>query len=244
MSEERTPAEPPDDELEIPEDDPEPEEQETPEDDPEPTDPEPVEPESTATRQRGSPRVQSLANEVKTLRQERAQDRAEFERQLRELTQQRREPSPAEWAEAERIERENFEMLSPWQQKQHIEGRVRAEIERRTRETQASLWDQNDRTQYESYLATHPKLKRFADAVEETRKFAPNVARRILLEREIGRAALENMDAAGTRSGTRTQAERERNRTSPPNGRADVPTSERRRSGAGSLEERLRYAKI
>src|SRR5712691_6202755 len=109
---------------------------------------EPERPQPAARPQRGSPRVQALANENRELKAE----QAEFKRQLAELVAERRQPSQAEIAAAQEAERQRFEMMSPYEQFHSSQQRITSEVERRTNAIGSAMWEQNDQQQYEALL--------------------------------------------------------------------------------------------
>lgn len=165
-----------------------------------------------------------------------------FEQQLQGLINERRQPSAAEIAAQQEAERQHFEMLSPYEQHQWTQRKIAEEVERRTNGIAINLWDQNDRRDYESLLQSNPAYRRLDDKVEELRRQAPQVARRILLATAIGMAALERGGAARTRAARNSEANGQRHQARPSNGRGDV-AAPRGRQG-DSLDERLRNAAI
>lgn len=187
---------------------------------------------------RGSARVQAIVARNRVLEQR----VATFEQQLQGLINERRQPSPAEQAQAAEAERQHYEMLSPYEQHQFTQNKIAAEVERRTNGIALNLWDQNDRRDYETLVASNPAYRRLDEKVEELRRQAPQVSRRILLATAIGLNTLERGPAARTRAARNSETAAARHATRPSNGRGDVASS-RGRAG-DSLEERLRNQSI
>ena len=215
-----------------PEEGDEPEVEETEEGD----DPEPVA--ATPPPRRGSPRVQSLVNENRELKARQAQ----FEQQLAALTAARNQPSPAEVAAQREQERQQFELMSPYEQFQYTQAKINNEVAQRTNQIASGLWDQNDQRDYAALLETTPAYRRFDDKVSELRTQAPGVARRVLLATAIGLRALEGGGAARTRAGRAAEAGAARNGAQPAGGRGDVGSQRGRGEGSSARDARLRAA--
>lgn len=163
---------------------------------------------------------------------------ADFERQLQQVVNQQRQPTAAERAEEERREAEALEMMTPAQQARYFHDKSRKEMQAELQQTRMVMWDQSDRQQYESLLAQDPAYRRYDEQVEELRKQAPGVSRRILLATAIGMRALEQKPAAKTRAARNGAASAERHAAQPSRARGDV-AAPRNRAG-DDLEERLR----
>ncbi len=238
------PATDPDDEIDpdlepdTPEPD-EPDEGDEPEAD-EPDEGEEPDPAVAATPppRRGSARVQALANENRELKAR----QVEFERQLAALTAARAQPSPAEIAAQQERERQQFELMSPFEQFQYTQSKIREETARNTNQIAAGLWDQNDQRDYAALLETTPAYRRYDDQVAQLRTQAPGVSRRILLATAIGLKALEGGGAARTRAVNAAAASAARQVSRPSNGRGDVPSDRGRGDGASARDARLRAA--
>jgi hypothetical protein len=229
------------DELEPEVDPPEPDEAEADEpEDPSETD-EPDEPAAVAPG--GRARGETYGAQIRRIEAQRVADKAEFDRQLAALVAERRAPSAAEIAEAQAREQAHFEMMSPWEQHQYSRQIANQEVERRTNQIAHNLWDQNDQRDYTALLETTPAYRRLSDTVEELRRRAPNVSRRVLLATAIGLRALEQGGAAKTRATRAAEAGVTRNRVTPSSGgRGDV--SPDRGGRRDNLEERLRGQNI
>mgnify|MGYP001608309175 FL=1 len=237
------PAADPDDEIEVDleADEPEPDEpeegDETEADEPdEGGDPEPIA--ATPPARRGSPRVQSLVNENRELKARQAQ----FERQLADLTAARNQPSQAEIAAQQEMERQRYELMSPFEQAQYLEQKINNRVQQQTNQIAAGLWDQNDQRDYAALLETTPAYKRYDDRVNELRTQAPGVSRRILLATAIGLRALEGGGAARTRATRQAEAGAARNVARPAGGRGDAPSERGRGDGGSARDARLRAA--
>ncbi len=235
------PATDPDEETEP--DPPEADEPDEGEEDDEPEADEPEEggepePVAAPSPRRGSARVQALANENRELRSR----QVEFERQLAALTAARAQPSPAEVAAQQERERQQFELMSPYEQFQYAQSKIREETARNTNQMAAHLWDQNDRRDYGALLEATPAYRRYAETVEELRTQAPGVSRRILLMTAIGKHVLEGGGAARTRAVRSAEAGAARQISRPSNGRADVPSERGRGDTTSARDARLRAA--
>lgn len=198
--------------------------------------PEPVA--ATPPPRRGSPRVQSLVNENRELKGK----LSAFEQQLQGLVAQRNQPSPAEVAAQQERERQQFELMSPYEQFQYTQAKIREETARNTNQIAAGLWDQNDQRDYAALLETTPAYRRYDDRVNELRTQAPGVSRRILLATAIGLRALEGNGAARSRAGRQAEAGAARNGARPSNGRGDVVPQRGRGEGSSARDARLRAA--
>ena len=190
-------------------------------------------------RGRAAERIERQQSENRELRSR----YADLERQLAELRQQQRQPTAAEIAEAERREAEAVQMMAPHEvaryYAQKSEQTTRAELN----QTRQMLWDQNDSTQFETLLSQNPNYRRYTERVEDLRKQAPGVSRRILLATAIGMRAMEGAPAAKTRAQNRGAASAERHQVRPSNGRGDVAGPSERGGGAGRWD-RLRNVQI
>src|SRR3990167_6590994 len=160
-------GEKPDDDIEV---DLEVEEPDLPEDD------EPAL-EQTPPARRGSPRVQAFVNENRELKAK----VASFEQQLAALVAERRQPSPAEQAAAVEQERQHFELMTPYEQFQYAQAKIREETTRNTTQIAKNLWEQNDQRDHAALLESNPAYRRYDNVVAELKQRAPGVARRFLL---------------------------------------------------------------
>jgi hypothetical protein len=231
-----TPAEPPepdeDDELlaaieddEEPEADPEPAVAGTP----------PAEP----RRQRGDPARGKVESENRALKRK----LDDVEAQVRQLLSTQRQPSQAEVEEQRRREDEAYELMSPSQQRAYTENKIARQVQQLVQNAVAPIHDQNDRAEYERELDRNPKLKRFTDQVEDFKRQAPGVPRRMLLATALGLQALDNQGAVRTRGARNSAAQGEQHRAAPSSGvRADVSPNRGRRGD--DLDERLRGQSI
>lgn len=192
-------------------------------------------------RQRRSPgaaRFERLSNENRDLKNR----VADFERQLQTLVQQQRQPSPAEIAAQERAEAEAVSMMAPAEVARYYSQRSEQRIQTELNQTRQMLWDQNDAAQYDGLLTQNPAYRRYADRVEELRKQAPGVSRRILLATAIGMRALDGEGSARTRAATRNAEQTRQQAARPTNGRGDVAAPTTRSSGG--RWDRLRNVQI
>ncbi len=187
---------------------------------------------------RGSPRVQSLVNENRELKTK----LSSFEQQLQGLVAQRNQPSPADIAAQQERERQQFELMSPYEQFQYTQSRIREETARNTNQIASNLWDQNDQRDYAALLETTPAYRRYDDRVAELRTQAPGVSRRVLLATAIGLRALEGNGAARTRASRQAEAGAARNGARPAGGRGDVAPQRGRGEGSSARDARLRAA--
>lgn len=191
-------------------------------------------------RTRGAQRFERLSNENRDLR-----DRvANFERQLAQFTQQQRQPSQAELAEAERREAEAVSMMAPAEVAKYYANKSEQRVSQELNQTRQMLWDQNDAAQFEQLQTQNPTYRRYVDKVEELRRQAPGVSRKILLATAIGMRAMEGAPAARTRGQNRATATAAANQVrAPSNGRGDVAAPQER-GGSGNRWERLRNVQI
>lgn len=165
---------------------------------------------------------------------------AEFRRllaEVREAQQAPRQPTQAEIAEQQRIERERFEMMSPYEQYQYTQQQIRAGVQQETQQIARTLWDQADQREYGDILEKTPAYRRFEAKVNELRAQAPTVPRRILLATAIGMAAMEGGGRQRQRSERNAEVNRQRQEARPAGGRGDVEPQRGRRD---DLEDRLR----
>lgn len=166
---------------------------------------------------------------------------ADFERQLAQISQAQRQPSPAELAAAERAEAEAVSMMAPAEVAKYYAQKSEQRVSAELNQTRQLLWDQNDQAQFETLLTQNPNFGRYKEKVEEFRRQAPGVARRILLATAIGMQAMDGAPAAKTRARNRAAAAAERQSVRPPsNGRGDVATEGR----GGSRWDRLKDVQI
>lgn len=187
---------------------------------------------------RSQSRYQRLANENRELKARQAQ----FERQLQEAINQRREPTAAEIAAEQQREAEAVSMMAPHEVAAYYARKTENTINARLNQQERMLFDRADKAEYDGLLRDTPTYRRYEEKVEELRALAPNVSRKILLATAIGMRAMDGGGAARTRATRTAAANGERQRARPSNARGDV-RSERGRSG-GSLEDRLRDAQI
>lgn len=187
---------------------------------------------------RGRARGRAYGEQIRELQGQLTRQQQEFERQLRELTQVQRQPSAAEIAAAQEAERQRYELMSPYEQFQYSQQRIAEGVASQTRQIEQRLWEQNDQREYEGLLAATPAYRRLDDRVQDLKRQAPGVPRRVLLATAIGLRAMEQSGAATTRATNRAAAATQRNTTRPPAGRSDVGAERSRRGD--DLEERLR----
>lgn len=171
-----------------------------------------------------------------------ANEREAFNRQLAEVVAQQRQPSQAELARQAEEERQRVELMSPAEVAAYYAQKTERTITERLNQQQAMLFDRADRSEFEALVERDPTLRKFSDKVEEYRRQAPGVPRRLLLATAIGEQALAQRGSARTRATTRNEAARARQVTRPTNGRSDVPSDRGQRSN--SLDARLRTMTI
>lgn len=194
--------------------------------------------------QRRGPRGRPYGEQIRGLETRLAEESARsqrFEGELQRLLAERnapRQPSAAEVAEQQRIERERFEMMSPYEQFQYTQQQIETRVAQRVQQSQVALWDQGDRRAYDDLLERNPAYRKFESKVEDLRRQAPGVERRVLLATAIGMQALEQGGAARTRATNRAAERAVQNGARPSQARGDVPAHRQRRGDA--LEERLR----
>lgn len=182
---------------------------------------------------RGQRDFQRLTNENRRQKQ-----------QLDQLTQQvqqllgTRQPSQAEIAEANRREQEQLEMMTPVQIAQYYEQKTQRNVQELVRQAVAPIYDQNDRAEYERELERNPRLREFSDTVEDYKRQAPGVPRRMLLATALGMKALDNQGRVAGRAARNASARAEQHRTTPTQPRGDTQAQRGRRGD--DLEERLR----
>ncbi len=191
---------------------------------------------------RGRARGRAYGEQIRELQSQRAADKAEFDRQLAALMAERRQPSQAEMAAQAEAERMRLEMMSPVEIAAYYHQKTLTEVTQQTQQMARSLWDQNDQREYERMLAQTPAYRRYGPQVEDLRRQAPGVPRRVLLATAIGLRALEQGGAARTRAAAAAERGADRNAVRPSSGRGDV-SPERSRRG-DDLEERLRNQSI
>ena len=190
------------------------------------------------SRPRASGRVDRLYSENRELRSK-VQD---FERQLNQLVQQQRQPTQAELAAQERAEAEAVSMMAPAEVAKYYSQKSESRIAAELNQTRQMLWDQNDAAQYDQLVTQNPTYGRYADKVEELRRQAPGVSRKILLATAIGMRAMEGAPAARTRAQNRSEAQAQRQQARPSQARGDVAAPQERSSG--NRWERLRDVQI
>ena len=183
-------------------------------------------------------RYQRLANENRTLKTQ----LSTFEQQLQALLAQRSQPSAAEQAAAAREEQERVQLMAPHEVAAYYAQKTERAVAQQLNQTRQALFDQNDQVQFNQMLDGDPRLRRYEEKVEELRRQAPAVPRRILLATAIGMAALDGKGPARTRAANAAQGQQQRQTARPSNGRGDMP-ADRRRSG-GNLDDRLRNVLI
>jgi hypothetical protein len=185
-----------------------------------------------------SRRFERLSNENRDLKNR----VADFEKQLASLVQQQRQSSPAEIAAQERAEAEAVSMMAPAEVARYYSQRSEQRIQTELNQTRQMLWDQNDQGQYDTLVAQNPAYRRYADRVEELRRQAPGVSRRILLATAIGMRALDGEPGARTRAANRNAEQSRQQMARPSNGRGDVAAPTTRT--AGNRWDRLRNVQI
>lgn len=162
----------------------------------------------------------------------------EFREQVSRLLQQQQQPTPAQIAEQARIEREQYEALTPYEQ--HLYSQQK--FQQQQQQILQQINDRSDQGEYARLVEQNPNYRRFADKVEELRKQAPNVPRRILLATAIGMAALDGGGEAKTRARNTARDNKAAQQARPATGRSDV-APQRTRTGARGFEH-LRNVQI
>lgn len=179
----------------------------------------------------------TTSDEIRDLRrraQEAERRNQEFQQQLAQVMQGR---SQADLAREQQQEQERLALMSPEERTQYEIQQLRRENQYRDQQYRAALFEQTDKIQYDNLVAQNPTYRRFDDKVEELRRQAPNVPRRILLATAIGMSAMERGGQARTRAQNTAERRARANVTNPPGGRGAA--TGRQRQG-GSLEDRLR----
>lgn len=183
---------------------------------------------------RGEARIQRLANEAKAAREEAAAARREAE-DLRRQQWQR---------ESQQTEAQQREMLALMSADERAEYRIKQmeqRMEGTLRQQQMSTAAQLDKASYDANARVNPTYARHADEIErqfqEQLRLGRPVERQILLERHIGKLALQG---AGKAAGQRRQAASRvaSQRVPASSGKGDA-ASDRGRAG-DTAESRLR----
>jgi hypothetical protein len=170
---------------------------------------------------------------------------SELDRTIRDLLARQnapRQPTQAEIAEQQRLERERFEQMTPYEQHLYSQQQLGQAVQRAIGQAVQPLRDQSDRMEYDGLLRENPAYRRFDAQVEDLKRQAPDVPRRLLLATAIGMRAMEQGGAAATRQRNQAAANAGRQGTRPSQSRGDVP-SERGRQGQ-TAADRLRGVKI
>lgn len=182
-------------------------------------------------QQQGRVRGERAAGRIQRLERERDAERARneaFERQLQQLLNRETE---ADKRRREAEEAERVRMLSPEEQISYHTNKIREETRAELQRTQFALWDQNDQRTLDEIYERNPNYRKFDGKVEELRKQAPGVPRRMLLATAIGMAALDNAGSARTRQQKQADTAQRQQQARPPGGRGNV-AAPRERSGS------------
>lgn len=188
------------------------------------------------------PRGRSYGEQIRQLEAARAADKAAFDQQLQQLLAERRQPSAAEIAAQAEAERQRLEMMSPVEVAAYYHQKTLTEVSHQTQRMQMQLWDQGDRREYDAFLETRPAWRSLNEKVEELRRQAPGVSRKILLATAYGMRAQEQEAAATGRARRSAEAGRERHTVRPSRPGGDVAADRGRRGD--NLDARLRNQSI
>lgn len=162
----------------------------------------------------------------------------QFREQVEALLRQQSQPTQAQIVEAARLEREQYETLSPYEQ--HLYSQQK--FQQQQQQILQHINDRSDQGEYARLVEQNPNYRRFDAKVEELRRQAPNVPRRILLATAIGMAALDGSGEAKSRARTTAQTNKAAQQARPATGRSDV-APQRTRTGARGFEH-LRNVQI
>lgn len=162
----------------------------------------------------------------------------QFREQVERLLQQQSQPTPQQIAEQARLEREQYESLTPYEQHLYTQQK----FQQQQQQVLQQISDRTDQGEYARLVEQNPRYRAFEAKVEELRRQAPNVPRRILLATAIGMAALDGGGEAKARARTTAQGNKAAQQARPATGRSDV-APQRTRTGARGFEH-LRNVQI
>lgn len=163
----------------------------------------------------------------------------QFREQVEALLRQQSQPTQAQIVEQARIEREQYEALTPYEQ--HLYSQQK--FQQQQQQILQQINDRSDQGEYARLVEQNPNYRRFEAKVEELRKQAPNVPRRILLATAIGMAALDGGGEAKTRARNTARENKAAQQARPATGRSDVAPQRTRTGGAHGFEH-LRNVQI
>lgn len=192
------------------------------------------------TQPRGRARGQSFGEQLR--RRDTKID--ELTRQVQQLLTERtqpRQPTQAELAEQQRQEDEMLAAMTPAEIGRYFARKTDETVNQRVQSVALSLWDQNDRTNFERTLRDEPRYARYRDRVDELCRLVPGLSRDNALTQAIGEAARANLTRATSRAGRATEAGRAQHRAAPSNGRGDIAPT---RGRGDDLERRLTNVQI
>lgn len=163
----------------------------------------------------------------------------EFREQVSRLLQQQQQPSPQQIAEQARLEREQYESLTPYEQHLYTQQK----FQQQQQQVLQQISDRTDQGEYARLVEQNPRYRAFEAKVEELRRQAPNVPRRILLATAIGMAALDGQGEAKRGARNTARENRATQQARPATGRSDVAPQRTRGTGARTFEH-LRNVQI
>lgn len=184
---------------------------------------------------RGQGRIQRLANEAKTAREERDAAKREAEELRRQQWQQQN-------ARSEQEERERLALMTPDERADYRISQTERKFEQRFREQQVQSAATMDKVAYDAKATINPVYAQFKDEVEQRfqdqlRKGQP-VERELILKLVLGERALSGARTGTSAARKRAQPRVESQRVASGSGRSDS-ASQRGRSGE-TPESRLK----
>lgn len=139
-------------------------------------------------------------------------------------------------------ERQRLEMMSPEERAEYRVGQIEKTLRAELEQTKFQIWDQADKASFETLAAQRPQVAKAAAKVEEylaqMRAAGTNAPRATVLRYVLGDLALAAEPRARGRAEREAEANRQRQTVPAPRGRASVPASSGRRSGANTPEGR------
>jgi len=185
---------------------------------------------------RAEKRIQALSNEAKAATESAAQLR-------NELAALKAERTRASATEAQAAERQRLENMSPDERAEYriaqLEKTMKADLE----QTKFTIWDQNDKTSFETMLAQRTDLPKDAatkveEYVAQMRAAGTNAPRATVLRYVIGDLVLAGAPKARKRAQATADENRRRETVAPPRTRQSDAGRGGRRSGANTPEGR------
>lgn len=170
---------------------------------------------------------------------------ADLSRRLDEMLARQnapRAPTPAEQAEAQRLERERYEMMTPYEQAQYLSRQIREQVQREIAAATQPIHENTDVREYEGLISQNANYRRFDAEVANLRRQYPGLSRVQALKYAIGDAAIRGAPAATTRARNAAAATAARQTARPSQARGDIAPDNGRRGN--TVADRLRGVQI